>query len=634
MTDEQLREVMRQAWANACLESAEQRPSMVIRGGKFALTVTNRTNWQRMANAAGVPVTATQAQDGDTLTCEWESVGDSIFGQGGVMAAHMAGYEERHQQTQMARIVQRAVEMGDNAIIEAATGVGKSLGYLAPLLAMGKTILISTSNKTLQNQLVEKDLPFLQTMYDFTFAVALGKSNYVCNLKVEDPAKGGALPAWYTFATDGVLDTLPVEAQAYRIDEDCLGKHCPLLSECFFYGAKQRRSQADVIVCNHALLAQHAKHPYAKLLPQTNVIVIDEAHAFPGYARSAMGSELTLSRVRRVASLGGGIDLSRLQTQLAVLATDEQTAISGRVETDVSDQLRTIADRLLDDDDDKAKKRAERIERLADELDAWCNPSNDVRWIERNDGDYKLVSQPAEIDSLVKRIATVPIIFCSATLAAPDLDGFAAEMGVGGLQAQLGSPFDYRRNATVYVPTGTVDPQREIERLVLASGGGAFLLFTSNSQLNLLHGQLSGVFRRRGLTVYKQGELSRHEIAKQFRADGNAVLFATRTFFEGVSIEGSALRLVVLDKLPFEPPSPLSMAQEVKRGFHRVTLAKMLLDLKQASGRLIRTQTDRGVIAVLDSRVHTKGYGAAVKRCLPPAPLTSQFERVREFYHA
>ena len=234
---------------------------------------------------------------------------------------------------------------------------------------------------------------------------------------------------------------------------------------------------------------------------------------------------------------------------------------------------------------------------------------------------------------MVARLATIPIIFCSATLAAPDLDTFAGEVGLHGLQAQLGSPFDYQRNAVAYIPSGVIDLRAELERLVLASGGGAFLLFTSNSQLNGMYALLHPVFARAGLTVFRQGELSRQEIAERFRADGNAVLFATRTFFEGVSIEGAALRLVVLDKLPFEPPTPLSMAQEAKRGFSRVTLAKMLLDLKQASGRLIRTQTDRGVIAVLDSRVHTKGYGVAVKRCLPPAPLTTSIGKVEAFYH-
>ena len=644
MTDEQLREVMRQAWANASLESADARPSMVIGEGEFVLTVTKREAWSRMTLAAGVPAHASQLADEETLTCRWESKGDTIFGVGGLLASQLDNYEERPQQTQMARVVQRAVEMGDNAIIEAATGVGKSFGYLAPLLAMGKRVLVSTSNKALQSQLIEKDLPFLAKLFDFTFAVALGKSNYICNAKVEDVKAGGfrlggdALD-WYLTTPDGVIESAPTDVSQYRVGDDCTGKHCPLYDYCHYYRAKRERARADIIVCNHALLAQHALRPWAGVLPQTDVIVIDEAHAFPGYARSALGSEITLKRIRSVASLGGGVDLSKFASQLAALATEEQTAISGRLETDLPDQLKTIADRVwlegnTPDGEDEAKqaRRADRIRSLADEIDRWRNPSGNVRWIERADGDYKLVSQPAEIDTLVRRLATAPMIFCSATLAAPDLDGFAMEVGANGLQAQLGSPFDYRRNAMVYVPTGAVDVAGELAQLVGASGGGAFLLFTSNSQLNSLYGQLADGFRRKGLLVLKQGEASRQEIARRFREDGDAVLFATRTFFEGVSIEGDALRLVVLDKLPFEPPTPLSAAQEAKRGFARVTLAKMLLDLKQAGGRLIRTQTDRGVIAILDSRVHTKGYGQAVKRCLPPAPLTTRSETVKQFY--
>jgi ATP-dependent DNA helicase DinG len=228
------------------------------------------------------------------------------------------------------------------------------------------------------------------------------------------------------------------------------------------------------------------------------------------------------------------------------------------------------------------------------------------------------------------------------------------------LQMQAASPFDYASNALLYLPSGTAPAPSapnwlawaidEMRQLVLAARGGAFLLFTSYNAMNRAAAELGPIFAKRGLTVLVQGELAKLETARRFRSDGNAVLFATKSFFEGVSIDGAALRLVVVDKMPFEAPTPLTQAMEadlLDKGraagmqgkslemypFNALRVPRMIIELKQALGRLIRTSTDTGVMAVLDSRVRASMYGrSAVIPSLPPAQLVSRIELVQSFY--
>jgi len=252
-------------------------------------------------------------------------------------------------------------------------------------------------------------------------------------------------------------------------------------------------------------------------------------------------------------------------------------------------------------------------------------------------------------------------IFTSATLAAPDMAHFMRTAGLPtALQMQAASPFDYAANALLYLPAGASPAPSapewsawaidQMRTLVLASGGGAFLLFTSYRMMQEAVAQLRPLFAARRLTVLVQGDMPKMEIARRFRDDGSAVLFATKSFFEGVSIDGSALRLVVVDKMPFEAPSPLTMAMEADlldkaraagmsgktlemHPFNALRVPRMVIELKQALGRLIRTQTDQGAMAVLDSRVRSAMYGRnVVIPSLPPAQLVSRIEHVAAFF--
>lgn len=770
MTTTNLRTTLTRLTEAAC-QDAPQRPSVTVGGGAFRLTIKgNRSQWVAMCDAAGVPQYATQTIDGDTLRVQWRSYADEIFGADGLIAQQLGdGYEVRAPQLHMARLVQRAIEMDQPAVIEAGTGVGKSFAYAAIAMAMDKRIVISTSNKVLQMQLYRKDIPFLQRIFPGkTVALAVGKSNYVCKAKVEkDGAVSIADPAlrqWYYATETGNVEELDFAPDwqtlaGMTVDDECIGKHCPLYAECFYYQAKAQRQNVDVLITNHALICLHLLYPHANILPPYDLLVVDEAHKLPDYARNAIGVELTAAQIRKVIdkaqaneaspdTIDGTHSLTNAyMAEINVIVAgidDSLVAIRSGAEFEAGAALAlTLSDLALevwaDDEmpmtptDIKASKAAQHIRTVADKVAAMALPGELVRWVDQSQqGQRKLCAAPSNVASFLSKLAGVvptkapaskrthcyrcnreltaatvhildgqpygpdcirkvdafgdaeilplvqwlggddavtpvtnvstnAVVFCSATLAAPDMNHFLRQIGIDdALTMQAGSPFDYPSNALLYLPNGsTPTPSSaewlpwmvgEVQRLVYAAKGGAFLLFTSNRSLNHAAAALRGEFERNRLQVFVQGELPKLEIAKQFRQCSNGVLFATKSFFEGVSIDGDALRLVVVDKMPFEAPTPLGTAMEADvteygrahgmtgrklemYSFEAHRVPRMVIELKQAAGRLIRTQTDRGVIAVLDSRVRSSIYGRqTVIPSLPPAAMARSFDQVAVFF--
>ena len=757
-------------WQSAC-QDTPKRPSARVEDGHFVLTINgNRDNWAAIVQAAGVPAEAPQHIDGDTLTVRWPSVADAIFGQGGAIAQLLPNYEVRRPQLHMARLVQRAIEMREPAVVEAGTGTGKSYAYAAVCMALNKKVIISTSNKALQMQLVEKDLPFLQRIWPGKkVAVSVGKGNYACRFKCGEGGEaisGNELFDWYQRTATGNTEEIDFavnykDVAKLTVDDECTGKHCPLYDGCFYYRARAALQNADVVVTNHALLCidQIAE---GHILPPCDVVVVDEAHKLPDYMRGARGAEFTIAQVQRTISLAEGyadmdaigdamdalLTVERSISRQTARTTDSQVQIQ-RDETidgaqNLSEILLSIADDVWpedelpsDPDEKKLARRAQRIRNMAGKLAMLAGPTIDgyVRWIEqiRNGDPAKLCAQPFDVSHWIAQLAGVnamPVaqqpdytrcerchrtlsaekvaildgkpygpdcihhvdlmgdaetvnlsdwlaldrteqplltysakatVFCSATLAAPDMAHFMRQAGLpDALQMQAASPFDYAANALLYLPSGTAPAPNasgwlawaidEMRQLVLASRGGAFLLFTSYNAMNQAVVELGRTFAARGLTVLVQGEMPKLELARRFRSDGNAVLFATKSFFEGVSIDGAALRLVVVDKMPFEAPTPLTQAMEadlLDKGravgmagktlemypFNALRVPRMIIELKQALGRLIRTSSDTGVMAVLDSRVRASMYGRnMVLPSLPPAALCSRIELVQAFY--
>lgn len=647
--------------------------------------------------------------------------------------------------------------------------VHNSFSYAAICMAMGKRVVISTSNKALQMQLYRKDIPFLRTLFSGKkVALVQGKANYACRIKAEDNAAGtytiqGELLDWYVDTQSGNVEEIPfaVEPEVLRgitADAYCAGKHCAHYHDCFYYLSKIARADADILICNHMLLAMHQCFPGAGILPDAEVIIVDEAHKFADYMRNAIGTEFGLNSVEKRLRLAEKYEVEtdvadklkrnffRAITDRVGDSAERQIGVDSHdVLTDgeklaeemmvIAEDIWAMGDMASDPEERRRKVDADQVRNLADSLSFFSKSSRAgfVRWIEQDDGALSCRHVPHDVSEHIARMAgfrqdaaaiidhtycskcgrkltsdtvavleglpygpdcirkvdimgdaqeapltewlakasvppealaheRTPIIFCSATLAAPDMAAFLRECGLPwALQMVAASPFDYERNALLYVPSaiapapgkgGDYDAwlTEEIERLVNASEGGAFLLFTSRKAMQDVSQRLRWGFERQGWPVFVQGSMPKLEITKRFMAAGNGVLFATKSFWEGVSIDGDALRLVVIDKIPFEAPTPLNTAQETAlrlwardQGmsekeaewypFTALRVPKAIIDLKQGSGRLIRTATDWGCIAILDSRLRAAQYARRlVLPALPPAKLTCKMHEVDAFF--
>lgn len=345
---------------------------------------------------------------------------------------------------------------------------------------------------------------------------------------------------------------------------------------------------------------------------------------------------------------------------------------------------------LEGDDRDSWLKLAEQTEKLSGEILTILAPEEDTSWVRRakldgENGKTRVILDAKPIDvapisrcwffgSVAKQRATkkdadgkteyvdaqpsLVVISMSATIATNGtMRMFRERMGVDdAYELVSGSPFDYKNHALLYLPAkpeGMTPVQRnkpgygdyvrnlcaEMKGLTLDANGGAFLLFTSRSMMNEVHQLISGDLERAGLLVMKQGDASRNQMIADFRANGNAVLFGLKTFGVGIDVQGNALRLVAIDKMPFNPPTDVvweALCQHVKRNggndFRDLAMPHAIITLKQFSGRLIRSKTDRGVMALLDGRIQLKGYGREVIANMPPAPITSDPQRVKALY--
>jgi ATP-dependent DNA helicase DinG len=604
-----------------------------------------------------------------------------------VALAALPGAQAREGQHVMAEAVADALRDGTHLLVQAGTGTGKSLGYLVPALASGKRVVVATATKALQAQLVDKDLPrVVEALAPAlgrtpTFALAKGRSNYVC---LQQLGGGGALEPqqdelwdgptsmtgqqvvrlreWAEDAVTGDRDEVPfpVSDRAWRqvsvSARECLGTRCPDRLECFAERARERAKDVDVVVANHALLALDA-FTSAQVLPEHDAVVLDEAHEFVSSATEALTHELTAPAVRRAAAAAKQYVAPSLHERLE----DAHAVLEGAVQGLEPGWLPVVPAHLVDalgvvqqvcgtaavdvgraEEGDGEVEQAAR-ERAKQSLAEAAEAAGELRAPHERSAVYVTQDRALRVSPLHVGGALQSGLFGEATVVATSatltLGGSfqhaARELGLpwpedGWRGLDVGSPFDYGRQAQLYVAGDLPDPTKQsaawqdaVDRLcaqlVEAAGGRTLALFTSAAAAARA---AAAVRAATDVPVLLQGEDTPGSLTHRFAADARTCLFGTRSFWQGVDVPGTACQLVIVDRIPFAfVDDPLVRARQAdagERAFMEVTLPPAAVLLAQGAGRLIRSTADRGVVVVLDPRLANARYGEVLLRTLPP----------------
>jgi ATP-dependent DNA helicase DinG len=612
----------------------------------------------------------------------------------------MPFYEHRQEQIELSRLIERAIASGKTGVFEAGTGIGKSLGALIPAALSGKRVVVSTATISLQDQYISKEIPLLRQLLPRQIQVALlkGRGNYIGIRRWQDHLKEQTadddFADWVNTTETGDISELefvpPYEmwTEINSDSDDCLRNKCPQFANCFFFNSRRQAEKADIIVVNHALLLADAASRGA-ILPEYEVLIVDEAHHLNAIATDAFSVALTSRGIRRMATralkrvnapvplveeveqsahelfhyLNSELRYQRMRIHRAVPEAQDLTDALQNLRKWLSDQtFENILD--VDQAQEKAKLKAKAIITNIDTylhcLSLLMDPQPDwVTWVERQDSTaarMSITSAPLDVseyisDLLLNKDGLESANFMSATLATSGEDPFRffkVESGITGkvVQEKFLSAFDYEKQSILYLPKLMPEPNspdflgvaaEEIEKIIEITQGRAFVLFTSKYALNTT---FEAVAQRLPYDARRQGDLSRQKLIEWFKSTPNAVLFGTSSFWEGVSVDGEQLSCVIIDRIPFQvPDDPVHEArcdqlkQNTERSwFNDLALPHAITRLKQGVGRLIRTQTDYGMVAILDPRLTKKPYGRKILDCLPPMQQTNNLRDVENFF--
>jgi len=630
------------------------------------------------------------------------------------------GGSERSGQVQMAEAVSEAMASERHLLVQAGTGTGKSLAYLVPALLHGERVVIATATLALQSQLVDRDLPrVVRSVAPLlgrtpSYALVKGRANYACLNRV----RGGVPDEQGTLVEIAPSSTLGQEVLRVRrwVDQtgtgdrdelvpgvsdrawsqtsvsarECLGAdRCPEGAACFAERARWTARRSDVVVTNHALLAIDALHNRT-VLPDHDVLVVDEAHELVARVTGAASAELTASMVERAARFArapaspeladpldeAGVALGLALADVAVGRLDElPTALVGALAA-VRDTARAVLSAMVrlvareggegtsetldgqagDAEPGGGAAFLRRVQALVGQVFDTAErlvigSDDDVAWLEDRERSGRMLKvAPLSVAALLREkvLADRTVVLTSATLAiggtfepvarSIGLDGPAGEDGEW-IGLDVGSPFDYGKQAMLYVARRLPAPGREgpspellaeLADLVGAAGGRTLGLFSSRRAA-----EVAAAYLREHVDtpVLCQGDDGLAELGRRFHEHPTTSLVGTLSLWQGIDVPGTTCQLVVIDRIPFpRPDDPLASARQRAvdeaggNGFMAVSATHAGLLLAQGSGRLIRTLVDRGVVAVLDPRLATARYRDFLLRSLPPMWRTTDRE--------
>lgn len=648
---------------------------------------------------------------------------EEIFGIEGLLAKYHEAYEDRPGQLKMAKAVLKAFEESRHLVVEAGTGTGKTLAYLVPAVAAAlskkRRVVISTGTKNLQEQLMEKDIPFLQSVLPtkFTAAYMKGRANYACLYRIRKADDQPILEGldemdMFSEVRDWVLESetgdraelrnlpedIPFWSRINAKSDTCLGQRCPDFEPCFITRMRQRAEAADLIIVNHHLFFADLNlrgNEYGRVIPDYGAVIFDEAHLIEDIASDYFGvavstfqleelardtetvpipdavvvKDLTkvLTRIRTYSEMfwsrfsegrgkEGRYPLDRGSLSHTTRSGDLKATPLGEAYMALDDELERLA-RALDIYSDKVPEADSVVRRIRQsrfdlQFIVTQEEDNYVYWLERRGRGAFLRAAPIDVSGLLEDKLFDQVETCVLTSATLSTNGnFDFIRGRLGLDSDrtdtllAPSSFDYREQAVIYLPRVMPDPRSpeftqmaagEIIKLLRITEGRAFVLATSIYSMNALYEIVSS---RVDYPCFLQGTMSKSGLLERFRETPNAVLFATSSFWQGVDVRGEQLSCVIIDKLPFAVPTDPVVAARTRyidenggRSFFEYSVPNAVITLKQGVGRLIRSTTDQGVIAILDPRLRTKAYGRDFLKSLPGAMVTTEIGDVEKHF--
>ena len=623
-----------------------------------------------------------------------------ILGEHGVFADKLDGFKVRDVQLQLADKIIETIEENATLIAEAGTGTGKTFAYLVPVIIKNKKTIISTGTKNLQEQLFYRDLPKVLKIMGLNPKIRLlkGRSNYLCHHRLynvlhsriahnPDLARPLQLIEKWSHKTN-VGDKAELEEVAENdliwrhvtsTAENCLGSECPSYTDCLVMKARRKAMNADILVVNHHLLfADMAlkQDGFGELLPDAEVIILDEAHQVPEIASKFFSQSLSSHQCKDLLN-----DTAKEAGEVtgAYAAISEQHQWVEQALRDLYLQFSSIAEsdtlvNLLEKESNR--EHLELLKKslldLAEALKAIAAQSKGLEscfircegltvfieellsetkaefiyWYENRNKFFIFHKTPIDIsDPLTKfrQENKAAWILTSATLAVnKSFSHYQHETGfLDSETLLLDSPFDYEKNALIYVPKDVPDANdltfnqaicEHVLPLIEQTKGGVFFLFTSHKALN----NAAQFFREKlKKPLFVQGQGSRHQILADFRDSGNGVLLGAASFWEGIDVAGDNLSCVIIDKLPFAHPDDPVLQARINRiienggnSFFDYQLPKAIITLKQGAGRLIRSESDRGILVICDKRIMTKSYGRQFINSLPKMRKTNRKDKV------
>ena len=624
---------------------------------------------------------------------------------------YIKGYEERPQQIKMAMDVRDALKNSGNLIVEAGTGVGKTLAYLIPLaeyaIKNNKRVFVSTYSKALQQQIYKMDLPIVSEIFpELKYEVVFGSSNYACRRRSEE-FKGSSsiftrlenVGELLDFVKQGkgLRENAPfhipdeIWSNINRDSELCFEESCPFFVKCHYWKIRHKLRKMHIVVINHHLFLSDILVAN-KLLPETRVVLFDEAHRLEDITREMFSSRFSTSgymgflneldefvrneqkfKKKEIKHLHMKITAAKAafkEFTRAILShpkltiglkdaalVDFDPEIDFDIEGDLKDVLYEVEMTLHAEEEDKRKKYyiflLESFAGYKNTMETFINrvSKKHFYWISREGKEgIILYCTPYSIEGMFKKSVFDnydSVIFTSATLSiGGNFDYVAKRFGFKEPETDLlKSPFNYKDNSILYVEKHMPEPNspeyrdaltQKIYEIITVTKGATLILFTNTALMKSIHKEISRQVHH--LPMLVQGQAAPSELIEKFK-EKPSVLFATSTFWQGIDVKGEKLKCVVITRLPFEMPDhPVQKAILTKmeldgeNSFGTYSLPRAVLMLKQGFGRLIRSSTDYGAVLILDKRIASRQYGKTFLSSLPETAMTDSMDDVRDFF--